>query len=101
MARQLNLDASDLALSAVNFEPGVGMMGSCSFQSGKGVGIREELKFNKAVVPVLRKDLIGIKNIDLEICMVAGFLVWEPFFWCWPLGDSLCTLAVALHKLLL
>eukprot|EP00983_Pelagomonas_calceolata_P021594 676588-Pelagomonas_calceolata.AAC.1 len=34
--------------------------GRCSFQSRKGVGIREEFKFNKMNVPVLRKDLSRI-----------------------------------------
>eukprot|EP00983_Pelagomonas_calceolata_P097863 1158288-Pelagomonas_calceolata.AAC.6 len=80
MAWKLNLIANDLAsclgrpkllrnllmvILAAALEPGcsASMLGSCSFQSGKGVGIRAELKFNKVNVPVLRRDLSRIKLV--------------------------------------
>eukprot|EP00983_Pelagomonas_calceolata_P063365 1147689-Pelagomonas_calceolata.AAC.5 len=37
------------------------MFSSCSIQSEKGVGIRAEFKFDKANVPVFRRDLSRIK----------------------------------------
>eukprot|EP00983_Pelagomonas_calceolata_P070451 1150789-Pelagomonas_calceolata.AAC.2 len=37
------------------------MLGSCSFESGEGVGIRAELKSNKIDIPVLRRDLNRIE----------------------------------------
>eukprot|EP00983_Pelagomonas_calceolata_P003156 103517-Pelagomonas_calceolata.AAC.1 len=36
------------------------MLGSCSFQSGKGVGIRE-FKIDKVNIPVLKRDLSRIR----------------------------------------
>eukprot|EP00967_Tisochrysis_lutea_P115048 scaffold183922_cov18-Tisochrysis_lutea.AAC.1 len=44
------------------------MLGICSFQSGRGVGIRAEFKFYKTNVSVLRRDLCRIR---------VGKLAWN------------------------
>eukprot|EP00983_Pelagomonas_calceolata_P037565 1136394-Pelagomonas_calceolata.AAC.10 len=53
---------SCLGFLSSGFEPAysVGMLGRCSFQSGKKVGIRAESIFNKTDVPVLGRDLSRI-----------------------------------------
>eukprot|EP00983_Pelagomonas_calceolata_P018397 575972-Pelagomonas_calceolata.AAC.1 len=52
-----------LELQVFKFEPGysAGMLGRCSFQSGKGVGIRAGFKSNKMDVPILGRYLSRIK----------------------------------------
>eukprot|EP00983_Pelagomonas_calceolata_P050038 1141775-Pelagomonas_calceolata.AAC.2 len=55
-------------MTVAELDARVGILGSCGFWSGKGLGTRAEFKVDKVNVPVLRRDLSRIK---------VSALAWE------------------------
>eukprot|EP00983_Pelagomonas_calceolata_P068901 1150131-Pelagomonas_calceolata.AAC.1 len=62
-------------------------LSSCNFQSGKGVGIRAELKFNKVKISILNRDVRRVKRRGARI-------IRETF----PGPSMPCTMTLSLEQ---